>query len=244
MEAAPRLRQVGVGAIASGPTLTTLPVKPVRRSARLAGLTHRVRRSSLPAPHSPKEQEPPPNKLGTVPEVHSTLVKGTGLNMKLAIRPPRGIVAGARFRDPLIVTFISEKAAKDDETFGSDWPDLSAAFVWLSLMSEDESENLKPHDKDVLTGRKADSVHLINGNQEGDEQMVAYAVFRDLAIQTPGRYCFAFHLIDFAMYDKHQVLCMLTLTTVSQDRYDQSPGWAKNSFSHPIGVFPSQNECA
>ena len=139
-----------------------------------------------------------------MPELQSTLVKGTGLAMKLAIRPPKGIVAGARFRDPLIVTFVTEKAVKNGEKFDTDGPDLSAAFVWLSLMSEDDSDNLRPHDKAVLTGRMADSVHLINGSQEGDEQMVAYAVFRDLAIQAPGRYCFAFHLIDFSMYDNRR----------------------------------------
>ena len=156
MAAAPHLRLVGIDVLASGSTLTTTAVKPVRRSARLAGLNNRVRLGSLPAPHPSKEQEPPPNKEGTVPEVQSTLVKGTGLAMKLAIRPPKGIVAGARFRDPLIVTFVTEKAAQNGETFDIDGPDLSAAFVWLSLMSEDDSDNLRPHGKDVLTGRKAD----------------------------------------------------------------------------------------
>lgn len=95
-----------------------------------------------------------------------------------------------------MVTFKASKLKRRPAAAAGagDGQDLSGVWAYISLMNEDKSRSLAPPRTDLLRGEPAASIYPLAS--EADRDTFAYAIFPDLEILKPGRYCFRINIID------------------------------------------------
>ena len=113
--------------------------------------------------------------------------------MELAVGAPSRMAAGVALNAPLVVTFDASRLRGGRDAKQTEEPELSGIFAFLSLMSEDRREHIAPPDDQLLRGKKTDSVHL---QELENDDTLAYAAFPNVAITKTGRYCFMISVID------------------------------------------------
>ena len=124
--------------------------------------------------------------------------------MEFAVPPPRQVAAGVRLHSPLVVTFSRSSTTGEDkqqngETFALS--DFSGIWIYLSLTTADMGQSLAPPQNDLFSGRKADSIHQVYREQDGNRPIVAYTTFPDVAIAKPGSYRIKVAVIDMNAYE-------------------------------------------
>ncbi|OAL28481.1 hypothetical protein AYO20_09429 [Fonsecaea nubica] len=119
--------------------------------------------------------------------------------MELAVAPPSRVAAGVTLETPLVVTFLGPPSTSDDKCENEEaftLAETSGIWVFLSLTTPDMQESLAPPREDLLCGSRADSIHALCEEQEGERPTIAYAMFPGLVITQPGTYRIKVNIID------------------------------------------------
>jgi hypothetical protein len=117
-------------------------------------------------------------------------------NMDLVIRPMQAIKPGVVMHPPIVLALKAPASRSEKNSARRDMGDVSGIWVFVSLVSEDQSRSLAPPRNDLLVGSVARCIRPVLDETNPEDLTVGYAVFSDLAIAEPGTYCWKISLID------------------------------------------------
>ena len=167
-------------------TYLTSPGLPTRRSRRLAHLDP-IERDALEPHRRPS--------LLTVSNTNDE-VNNSPYKMEMVIRPLSAIKPGVTMHPPVVVALKAQTSRGERDGIYRELGDVSGIWAFVSLVTEDGNQSLAPPRTDLLLGRIVDSIHPAFDNTNSEGPTVGYAIFPDLAIAEPGRYCLRISLID------------------------------------------------
>jgi len=116
--------------------------------------------------------------------------------MDMVIRPLLAIRPGVIMHPPIVVALKAAASRSERNSAYRDVGDVSGIWAFVSLVTEDRNQSLAPPRTDLLLGRTAGSIHPFFDESDPEDPTVGYAIFPDLAIAEPGRYCLKISLID------------------------------------------------
>lgn len=116
--------------------------------------------------------------------------------MDMVIRPLIAIRPGVVMHPPIVVALKAGASRSERNLAYRNVGDVSGIWAFISLVTEDRNQSLAPPRTDLLLGRTVDSIRPFFDESDAENPTVGYAVFADLAIAEPGRYCLKISLID------------------------------------------------